>query len=80
MLRRFTTEEYDILTICERNGWTYAQWFALPEDEQIDRLAMQHRRRVFLETILEGFDNRIKNEQGIEQTAYINTLIERYIS
>lgn len=80
MLRRFTDDEYNILTICERNGWTYAQWYALSEDEQIDRLALLRRRHTFLETILSGFEKRIADEIPIEQTAYINTLIERYIS
>lgn len=78
MLRLFTDEESDILAICEHNGWTYAQWHALPESEQVDRLAYRYRRQTFLDTILEGFDKRIADDQAIEQTAYINLLLERY--
>jgi len=79
VLKRFSQDEIDILTICERNGWTYTQWFALPENEQIDRLAMLHRRQTYLDSILRGFDKRIEDGLGIEPVAYISTLIERHL-
>lgn len=79
MPRRFTDDEYEILTICERNGWTYADWYALPENEQTDRLAFQYKRHKFLDTLLNDFSERIANEQPIEQTAFISALISRYI-
>lgn len=77
MLRRFTDDELAILAICERNGWTYAEWHALPENEQVDRLAFQHRKAMFIESIEETFEQRIADERPIEQTAYIMTLLHR---
>jgi len=40
---------------------------------------MLYRRQKYLDTILGGMDKRVDNDMGIEQTAYINTLIERYV-
>jgi uncharacterized protein YnzC (UPF0291/DUF896 family) len=76
--KRFTNEELAILKICERNGWTYKQWYALDEDEQVDRLALEHRRVEYLDTMLNSFRERIDDEKIIDQSAYIMALIERY--
>ena len=75
--RRFTDEEIAVLTICERNGWTYADWHALSDDEQTDRLAFQYRRTLFLDSIEDMFDTRIADEKPIEQTAYTLMLLHR---
>lgn len=75
--RRFTDDELNVLAICEKNGWTYADWYALPENEQVDRLAYLHRRQMFLEELEGTFEARIAEERPIEQTAYILTLLQR---
>jgi len=66
------------LQLCDRYGWTYAQWYALSENEQIDRLAYEQRRKYFLEQIDKSFIDRIDSGQAIEHTAYIMNLIELY--
>lgn len=67
------------MTICERNGWTYEDWNALSETEQIDRFAFQYRRNEFMDNIEDMFDKRISEDRPIEQTAYVLMLIHKLL-
>lgn len=78
MPKRFTDEELDILKICTRNGWTYAEWYALPEREQIDRLAYEYKKDRFLDSLMESLQSRIDRELSVEQTAYISVMMAQY--
>lgn len=66
------------MRICEKHGWTYAQWQALSEQEQIDRLAYQHQRDEFLDALIHSFSERIANEKVVELPAYVMAIIQRY--
>jgi len=66
------------LRICTRNGWTYADWYALPEEEQLDRLGYEYRRGQFIDDIMETLQTRIDREQNVEQTAYISVMMAQY--
>lgn len=76
-LPRFRDEEFNILRICERNGWTYAQWNALPEKERIDRLAYQHIRDEALDKMTEQFNKRIENNLSVDIGAYAEVMLQR---
>lgn len=77
-LPRFRDDELDVLRICERHGWTYAQWYALPEEEQIDRLAFQHNRDELLGAMYETLTERIDEGKPVELSAYISVLMQRF--
>lgn len=75
---RFREDEYEILRVCERNHWTYAQWDAMSETEQIDHLAYQLRRDEYLSEMLSGLTQRIDDEQPVELTALVTVMMQLY--
>jgi hypothetical protein len=60
-----------VLSICERHGWTYAQFNALPEEEQADWLAFDARRKAVLRSLIDVLDKKIEEGKPVEMASYL---------
>lgn len=68
-----------MLRICERRGWTPSTWGSLTEAEQIDLLAYEYRRGIFLQSYIDSFNRKIDEKEGIDVAAYVMLFLAKYI-
>ena len=55
--------------------YTQAEWDVLPDNDKLDWLADDYRRREGITDILRSQVERVENELSIELTGYIVTLL-----
>ena len=71
---RFTANDVTVLRVCQRNGWTLAQWYALDEREQMEWLAYDNFQQRAIDSMLKSVQK--KDGSVVDAGAYVRLWLE----
>jgi len=71
---RFTNNDVAVLRLCERKGWTLADWYTLDEREQLEWLAYDNWRQQVISRMLKSVQK--KDGTVVDAAAYVRLWLE----
>lgn len=65
----FTVTDVKTLRVCQRNGWTLAEWYSLDEREQLEWLAYDDFQQRAIDSMLKSVQK--KDGTVVDAAAYV---------